>query len=121
MKKLLAIFVLFSAFALNAQDSEKNIAPTYEKEGSLVKVTMYYSTGEVKEQGFYDANKKLTGKWEQFSKEGKSITIANYYNGKKVGKWFVWKGDNLLEVDYNTSSQIASVNEWKGESTIADN
>ena len=42
------------------------------------------------------------------------------YKGNKVGKWFVWNQDRLLEVDYE-NSKVASVSEWKDNSTIADN
>lgn len=120
MKKIILTLFVLSAFILNAQETKNQIEPTYKIEGELVKVTKYYKTGEVKEEGFYDADKKLTGKWVQFNKEGKSTVIAHYYKGNKVGKWFVWKGESLLEIDYD-ASRIASVNEWKGESTIADN
>jgi len=122
MKKLIFAIFICASFVLNAQESTaKEIKkPTYEKQDGLVKVTMYFETGEIKEQGFYDADKKLTGKWIQFNKKGKKTTIAHYYKGKKVGKWFVWKGSKLLELDYE-NSKIASVSEWKDNSTIADN
>ncbi len=124
MKKLLTIGLVMFAFVLNAQNmrlTDNTQNPSYEKVGDLVKVTKFYESGEVKEQGFYDADKKLTGKWLQFDKQGKKTTVAHYYKGAKVGKWFVWKGDKLLELDYE-ASRIASVNEWNGgETVIADN
>jgi|SaaInl59LU_5_DNA_1037362.scaffolds.fasta_scaffold08784_2 hypothetical protein len=124
MKKLLTIGFAMFVFVLNAQsmsNADQIQNPSYEKVGDLVKVTTFYETGEIKEQGFYDADKKLTGKWLQFDKQGKKTTVAHYYKGAKVGKWFVWKGDKLLELDYE-ASRIASVNEWKGGDTvIADN
>jgi uncharacterized protein YxeA len=124
MKKILTIVLILFAFVLNAQNMRvvnNTMNPSYEKVGDLVRVTTFYETGEIKEQGFYDADKKLTGKWLQFDKDGKKTTVAHYYKGAKVGKWFVWKGDKLLELDYE-ASRIASVNEWKGgETVIADN
>lgn len=124
MKKLLTIGLVMFAFVMNAQNVREDKTmenPTYEKVGDLVKVTMFYETGEIKEQGFYDSDNKLTGKWLQFGKNGKKTTVAHYYKGAKVGKWFVWKGDKLLELDYE-ASRIASVNEWQGsETVIADN
>ena len=124
MKKILTIVLILFAFVLNAQNMRvvnNTMNPSYEKVGDLVRVTTFYETGEIKEQGFYDADKKLTGKWLQFDKHGKKTTVAHYYKGVKVGKWFVWKGDKLLELDYE-ASRIASVNEWKGgETVIADN
>lgn len=121
MRNLVLTLFVLSAFVLNAQETKNKIEPSYKIEGELVKVTKYFDSGEVREEGFYDADKKLTGKWIQYNKEGKSTVIAHYYKGNKVGKWFVWKGDSLLEVDYD-GSRIASVNEWKGgASVIADN
>ena len=122
MKKLFITLFVLTSVVLSAQGgaATETIKPVYEKDGDLVKVTFFYETGEVKEQGFYDTDKKLTGKWIQFDTSGKKTTIAHYYKGNKVGKWFVWKGDTLLEVDYE-ESKIASVSEWKDNSTIADN
>jgi antitoxin component YwqK of YwqJK toxin-antitoxin module len=124
MKKFFTTVLVIFAFVLNAQNTcaDKTIqSPIYEKVDDLVKVTHFYETGEIKEQGFYDSDNKLTGKWLQFDKQGKKTTVAHYYKGAKVGKWFVWKGDKLLELDYE-ASRIANVNEWQGsETVIADN
>ncbi len=122
MKKALLILFVMSAFIVNAQSSvvKEQKAPKYEKKGDLVKVTFYYETGEVREQGFYDSDKKLSGKWMQFDKEGNKTTIANYYKGDKVGTWLIMNGDHMLEVDYE-NSKIASVSKLEDKSTIADN
>lgn len=122
MKKLLFIAVIFTTLIMSAQKTANSDAPkpVYEIEDGLVKVTNFYDTGEVREQGFYDADKKLTGEWIQFDKKGKRTIVANYYKGAKVGKWLVWKGDKMLQLDYE-KSRIANVSEWKGTSTLADN
>lgn len=122
MKKLFIITFIFSSLLLTAQNAVASEAPKplYEIEDGLVKVTNYYESGEIKEQGFYDADKKLTGEWIQFDKTGKKTVIANYYKGVKVGKWLVWQGDKLLQLDYE-QSRIANVSEWKDNSTLADN
>jgi antitoxin component YwqK of YwqJK toxin-antitoxin module len=122
MKKLLMTALLFTSLVLSAQNVAKTDAskPLYEVEDGLVKVTNFYETGEIREQGFYDADKKLTGEWIQYDKTGKRTIVANYYKGAKVGKWLVWQGDKLLQLDYE-QSRIANVSEWKDTSTLADN
>lgn len=114
--------LLFTSLVLSAQNVAKTDAPKplYEVEDGLVKVTNFYETGEIREQGFYDADKKLTGEWIQYDKTGKRTIVANYYKGAKVGKWLVWQGDKLLQLDYE-QSRIANVSEWKDTSTLADN
>ena len=37
--------------------------PKYEIEDGLVKITNFYSAGEIREYGFYDAERKLKGEW----------------------------------------------------------
>ena len=122
MKKLLSIAFIFATLVLTAQNlsASETPEPVYEIEDGLVKVTSFYESGEIREQGFYDAEKKLTGEWVQFDKTGKKTMVANYYKGAKVGKWLVWQGDKLLQLDYE-QSWIANVSEWKDNSTLADN
>jgi antitoxin component YwqK of YwqJK toxin-antitoxin module len=122
MKKLLMIAFIFASLVLTAQNVSATEAPkpVYEIEDGLVKVTNFYESGEVKEQGFYDADQKLTGKWLQYNKDGKKTIVATYYKGAKVGMWLVWQGDKLLQLDYE-QSRIANVSEWKDNSTLADN
>lgn len=122
MKKLLMITLIFTSLVLTAQNvsAKETPKPLYEIEDGLVKVTNFYESGEIKEQGFYDADKKLTGEWIQFDKTGKRTVVANYYKGAKVGMWLVWQGDKLLQLDYE-QSRIANVSEWKDNSTLADN
>lgn len=96
-----------------SQDKE----PTFKAEGDLVKATYYFEDGSVKTHGFFK-DKKITGEWIRFDKEGNKTQIAFYNNGKKVGKWFIWSKDSLKEINYEDNA-IASVNEWKPESKVA--
>jgi antitoxin component YwqK of YwqJK toxin-antitoxin module len=100
---------------MQAQDKQ----PTYERSGDLVKATYYYEDGTIEKQGYFK-NKKLTGEWTQFDKNGKKITIGHYKNGKKVGKWFIWKKDVLTEINYKDNA-IASVHTWKQDTQLVVN
>ena len=115
MKKAILIAVLFISAIGFSQDK----ATTYEKEGDLVKATYYFDNGDVKVQGFFK-DKKLTGTWTSFDKQGNKTQIAQYNEGKKVGIWFVWSKDSLKEITYSDNA-IVSVNDWKAESKLAFN
>lgn len=113
MKKLLFIACILSAVFMQAQEKQ----PAYERVAGLVKATYYYEDGSIEKQGYFK-NKKLTGEWTQFDSNGEKIAIAHYKNGKKVGKWFIWKKDILTEINYN-NNVIASVHTWKRDTGIA--
>ena len=115
MKNLILIAIFSICFVGSAQD----IQPTYKAEGDLVKATYYYEDGSVRVEGFFK-DKKLTGQWTQFDEKGNKIQIANYKDGQKVGKWFVWGKDALKEINYDNNA-IVSINTWKSESKVALN
>ena len=98
-----------------AQDKQT----TFSVEGDLVKATYYYDDGSTRMQGYFK-DKKLTGEWVRFDKLGNKIQLGYYENGKKVGKWFIWRRESLKEINYQ-NNVIASVNTWKSESKIALN
>lgn len=91
--------------------------PTFKAEGDLVKATYYYDDGSVKTEGYFK-DKKITGEWIRFDKDGNKTQLAFYNNGKKVGKWFIWSKDSLKEINYENNS-IASVKDWKAETNVA--
>ena len=115
MKKAVLLVVLFISALGFSQDKE----PTFEKEGDLVKATYYNEEGNISVQGYFK-DKKLTGVWTSFDKQGNKVQTANYKEGNKVGKWFVWGNDSLKEINYS-NNVIVSVNEWKSESKLAFN
>jgi antitoxin component YwqK of YwqJK toxin-antitoxin module len=115
MKNLILIAIFCFSFVGFSQDKQ----PTYEAVGDLVKATYYHENGSVSVEGFFK-DKKLTGEWTSFNKQGNKVQIANYDAGKKVGKWFVWGKDALKEINYNNNT-IVSVNTWKSESKVAVN
>lgn len=115
MKNLILIAIFSISFVGFSQDKQ----PTYSAEGDLVKATYYYEDGSVRVEGFFK-DKKLTGVWTSFDQKGNKTQIAEYKEGKKVGKWFVWGKNSLKEITYNNNA-IVSVNDWKSESELAIN
>lgn len=115
MKKILTLIALCIATIGYSQDKET----TYTIEGDLVKATYYYEDGSISTEGYFK-DKKLTGQWTRFDKEGNKTQIAKYKDGKKVGKWFVWNQEVLKEISYDNNA-IVSVNLWKHDSRLASN
>ncbi len=115
MKKTILIVCFLSIGLVQAQGEK----PTYKKVGDLVQVTYYYTNGVVKETGFFKAN-KLTGTWERFDEKGKKVAIAHYTDGRKTGKWFLWKNNSLKEINYNNNA-LVSVQTWKEDAKLAVN
>ncbi len=116
IKNILMAAVFTVGAAAMAQESPE---PKFEKEGDLIKGTFYYEDGTVRQQGTYK-NGELHGEWIAYDAEGKKQSMANYTEGEKTGKWFFWTSDKLTEVDYD-NNQIAGVNTWKSDGTLADN
>ena len=115
MKKAILIAILFVSAIGFSQENET----TFEREGDLVKATYYFDNGDVKVQGFFK-DKKLTGIWTSFDKQGNKTQIAQYNEGKKVGKWFVWNKESLKEITYNNNA-VVSVKDWRAETKLAFN
>ncbi|NVK52875.1 MAG: nicotinic acid mononucleotide adenyltransferase [Flavobacteriaceae bacterium] len=116
MKKIAALVLLLTVSICSAQE----VAPKFEKSADLVKATYYYQDGTIKEQGFFK-DKKLTGKWVRYNKEGEKTMIAYYKAGKKVGKWFAWNKNTLKEINY-ANNTIVSVKNWnQAETKLASN
>jgi len=116
MKNLILILaVLFMYLPSFAQEND---SVKYEKKGDLTEATYFYADGTVQQQGTFNENGKLHGVWTSFDVNGNKLSVGNYDNGKKVGKWFFWTKDFLREVDYS-DSKILSVNKWNDKSQLA--
>lgn len=113
MRKLIIIVCILAVSLVQAQDGK----PTYEKVGDLVKATYYYDNGDIKEQGFFK-DKKLTGTWTRFDAAGNKVAVANYLDGNKVGKWFIWNNGKLSEIDYS-NNKVTSVKTKEVTSELA--
>jgi len=85
----------------------------YVKQGDLVKGIFYYDNGVIEQEGTYK-NGKLHGQWVSYDKDGKKNAVAFYHKGNKTGKWFFWRQDKLIEVDFN-KNDIANVKSYTNE------
>ena len=101
---LLACFIGISSFA------QKERVLKLNKEKNLIEVVYYHDNGEVSQTGTYTLDGKLQGQWLSFDAEGNKTVLANYDNGKKVGKWFYWTNGTVKEVDYS-ANVIANLKE----------
>ncbi|OUS01383.1 nicotinic acid mononucleotide adenyltransferase [Flavobacteriales bacterium 33_180_T64] len=117
MKKLFAIvFMLSVTFTYAQKDAKVDL----KKEGKLTVATYFYDNGMIEQQGTFNAEGELQGVWTSYDIKGNKVTVGEYLNGKKVGKWLFWSGDKLREVDY-VDSRITSVGEWTDKVQLAVN
>ena len=100
MKK--SMFILLACFISVVSLAQKERVLKLNKETNLIEVTYYHDNGVVSQTGTYTLDGKLQGQWLSYDTEGKKTVLANYDNGKKVGKWFYWTKETVKEVDYNT-------------------
>lgn len=112
MKKYIILTALLFSAIVFAQENN----PKLEAIGDLVKTTYYYENGKVQQEGFFK-NGKLEGIWISFDVNGNKLSVANYENGEKTGKWLFWNGNKLNEVEYS-NSRIASVKTWKQDALV---
>ena len=96
MKRIAAILMILSVGFVYAQNDNKT---KYEQKGDLVEATIYNDDGQLEQHGFFK-DKKLHGTWTYFNVEGEKITIGNYENGIKTGKWLIKDNGVVKEVNY---------------------
>ena len=76
------------------------LIPFYNKEGYLI----------VTKNG-YLKNKKRHGNWISYQPSGKKSAMGTYQSDLKIGQWFFWNQDDLIEVIYE-KNKIVNVLEW---------
>lgn len=113
MKKLIVIMALLLTGVLYAQDSNK---PTYVVEGDFIVATLYHDNGVVAQTGMYTEDGKLHGEWISYDENGNKTAMAYYFEGKKVGTWTFFIGDEIKVVDYGENG-ITQVETWKKTDT----
>ncbi|TXE16289.1 nicotinic acid mononucleotide adenyltransferase [Psychroserpens burtonensis] len=115
MKKIFAVIVMLSVALTFAQEKSK---VDLNKDGDLTVATYYHDNGAVAQQGAFNKEGELHGVWTSYTAEGNKVTVGNYVNGNKAGKWLFWSNNKLKEVDY-IDSRIASVSEWTDKVQLA--
>ncbi|WP_366186206.1 membrane-binding protein [Flavobacterium ovatum] len=83
---------------------------------NTVVATYYYDNGQIQQKGAFKEG-KLHGEWVSYDVNGKKVAIAEYNNGQKVGKWFLWSEEALNEVDF-LDNKIVAVKNWKTENLL---
>lgn len=113
MKKLIVLMAILLSGVVFAQDSKN---PTYEVQGDLIAATLYHDNGVVAQTGFYTEDGKLHGEWISYDANGNKTAIAYYEEGKKVGVWTFFMGDEIKVVEY-TDLGMSQVETWKKTDT----
>ena len=106
MKNAILLLTILLVSAMTYAQNEKKLG--LNEETKLIEATYFHENGKVSQKGTFNLDGKLHGEWISFSEEGKKISKGSYVNGRKVGKWIFWLGDDMKEVRYNTDG-IASV------------
>jgi len=104
------MFILFACLFSMVSLAQKERVLKLNKETNLIEVTYYHDNGVVSQTGAYTLDGKLQGEWLSYDTEGNKTVLANYDNGKKVGKWFYWTKETVKEVDYS-KNVIANLKE----------
>ncbi len=117
MKKHAAILMMMVMGFLSLGQDQKPKVETLEN--GLTQATFYHENGKIAQQGtFLDG--KRHGEWISYDADGNKTAVAQYTQDKKSGKWFIWKGDLLTEVDYENNT-IANVNKWVSKEAVVSN
>lgn len=116
MKNLILSLAALVSFTAFAQEAPKTI---YEKQGALVKTTVFHDNGTVAQIGTF-LNGKLDGKWVMFTPKGEKLAMGNYKLGTKTGKWFFWEGTTMKEVDFIDNRMVA-VTQWNNKGAVVLN
>jgi antitoxin component YwqK of YwqJK toxin-antitoxin module len=103
MKKYMIIGAVLMSSMIFAQKE----TPKLEVVDNMVKATYYYDNGTIQQEGFFKDG-KLEGKWIAYDPQGNKLSVGEYSNGQKTGKWFFWNEARLSQVDY-TNNQVAYV------------
>lgn len=112
---ILFIAILLVTTITFAQQKEDKIG--INEETDLIEAVYYHENGKVSQVGTFNLDGKLHGEWVSFSAEGDKISKGSYINGRKVGKWTFWTGDDTKEIKYKNNA-IASVDGVKKEGLV---
>ena len=112
MKKLLVLLVFCFGFFGFSQA----IKPKHEVKGQLIKSTYFHDNGMISQVGYFK-NKKPHGSWISYDEAGNKVSVGQYEEGIKVGKWFFWSGAQLKEVDF-LNNKIINIKNWTSQEVV---
>lgn len=112
--------IILGALMLSTIAFAQEVKPEFNqlKDGTI-EATYFHENGQVAQQGFFVKNKRH-GEWISFDTSGQKTAQAEFKNGEKTGKWFIWNDNKLTEVDYE-NNQIAAVNTWIDKNPVVSN
>jgi antitoxin component YwqK of YwqJK toxin-antitoxin module len=115
MLKALIVSTLFlvTAWGYSQQRMEQN----FNSETKLIEATYFYDNGDISQEGTFNVDGQLHGKWTSYNENGEKIAVGSYASGKKTGTWYFWADNILKEVEF-ADNQIASVTEARNTSGI---
>jgi antitoxin component YwqK of YwqJK toxin-antitoxin module len=100
-------FIIIGAVLISSMIFAQKGTPKLEVVDNMVKATYYYDNGKIQQEGFFKDG-KLEGKWIAYDAQGNKLSVGEYSNGQKTGKWFFYNEAKLSQVDY-TNNQVAYV------------
>ena len=100
-------FMIIGAVLISSMIFAQKGTPKLEVVDNMVKATYYYDNGKIQQEGFFKDG-KLEGKWISYDAQGNKLSVGEYSNGQKTGKWFFWNEAKLSQVDYS-NNQVAYV------------
>ncbi|MBK8600886.1 MAG: membrane-binding protein [Flavobacterium sp.] len=100
-------FMIIGAVLISSMIFAQKGTPKLEVVDNMVKATYYYDNGKIQQEGFFKDG-KLEGKWIAYDAQGNKLSVGEYSNGQKTGKWFFYNEAKLSQVDY-TNNQVAYV------------
>ncbi len=118
MKKVVLFLALFFVASTMFAQTEPKLE--LNDETNLIEATYFHDNGEVSQKGTFNLDKKLHGQWISYNEEGEKLSIGNYTNGLKTGKWVFWSGSDKKEVVYSNNA-IASVDGIQKQAPVVKN
>ena len=100
-------FIIIGAVLISSMIFAQKGTPKLEVVDNMVKATYYYDNGKIQQEGFFKDG-KLEGKWIAYDAQGNKLSVGEYSNGQKTGKWFFYNEAKLSQVDYS-NNQVAYV------------
>lgn len=115
MKNFIAFLALVFTTSVGFSQKEKDVK--LNEETNLLEATYYHDNGVVSQEGTFDLEGKLHGKWLSFDAAGEKVSMGNYEKGVRTGKWKFWSDKGVKEVEFS-DNVIASITDTDDSSGV---